>query len=162
MEQARDIEDVVLALGYLTLGSRFKRIGEQLQAGSQAILAELDSGVPVAQFPMLAALDRLGPLTVGEMAAAIGITQPGATRSLAQLAQLGLVDLASARSDRRVRVASLTPAGRDLVARSRAGAWANVEAAVANLCAGLEGPLLQQLADIEQRLAKEPLAERVE
>lgn len=75
----RDIEDVVRALGYLTLGSRFRRLGEQLQAGTQDILAELGSNVPVAQLPLLAALDRLGPLSVGEMARAMGISQPGIT-----------------------------------------------------------------------------------
>lgn len=156
----RDIEDVVRALGYLTLGSRFRRLGEQLQAGTQDILAGLGSNVPVAQLPLLAALDRLGPLSVGEMARAMGISQPGITRSLLQLTELGVVSMSASVADRRRRVASLTAAGQDLVQRSQAGAWRKVEAAVADLCLGPDGPLLEQLARLEDGLAAQPLQQR--
>src|SRR5687767_13898348 len=108
MENERPIEDVVRALGYLCLGSRLKRIAEQLQAGTQLILSQLDSPVAAGQYPMLAALDRLGPLTVGEMAQAVGLSQPGVTRSLSQLAEFGLLDIKPSPSDGRIRVVSLT------------------------------------------------------
>lgn len=156
----RDIEDVVRVLGYLTLGSRFRRLGEQLQAGTQDILAELGSNVPVAQLPLLAALDRLGPLSVGEMAHAMGISQPGITRSLLQLTELGVVSMSASEADRRRRVARLTAAGQDLVQRLRAGAWRKVEAAVADLCRCLDGSLLEQLAQLEDGLAAQPLQQR--
>ena len=55
------IEDVVKELGHLSLGTRFKRIGETLQAQTQAVLAAHGFEQPAAWFPMLAALDRLGP-----------------------------------------------------------------------------------------------------
>lgn len=160
MDNERSIEDIVRTLGYLCLGSRFKRLGEQLQAGTQLILAQLDSPVAAGQYPMLAALDRMGPLTVGEMAQAVGLSQPGVTRSLLQLAEIGVLEINPSPSDGRIRVASLTPAGRDLVARGKASAWAEVEAAVATLCAGLDGPLLDQLSAIEDRLAANPLHKR--
>ena len=121
MEKQGDIEDVVRALGYLCLGSRFKRIGERLQAGTQQILARLETEVPAAQFPILAAIDRLGPLTVGDMAQALGVSQPGITRSLLQLQTLGVVKIATSAADGRQRVVSLTAAGRDLVLRGSAG-----------------------------------------
>lgn len=159
-ETERDIEDVVRALGYLTLGSRFRRLGEQLQAGTQDILAGLDSNVPVAQLPLVAALDRLGPLSVGEMARALGISQPGITRSLLQLSELGVVSMTTAVADRRSRVAKLTAKGQELVRRAQAGAWRRVEAAVADLCEGLDGPLLEQLARIEDGLSTKPLRQR--
>ena len=159
MENERDIEDVVRALGYLCLGSRFKRIGEQLQAGTQIILAQLGPISP-GQYPMLAALDRMGPLTVGEMAQAVGLSQPGVTRSLLQLTELGVIEMNPSPADGRIRVASLSQAGRDLVSRAKAGGWAAAEAAVANLCGDLDGPLLDQLGAIEDRLAKLPLHHR--
>ncbi len=160
MENERDIEDVVRALGYLCLGSRFKRIGEQLQAGTQVILSRLGSPVAPGQYPMLAAIERMGPLTVGEMARAMGLSQPGVTRSLVQLADLGVIDVSPSPDDGRIRVASLTKAGRDLVMRAQAGAWASVEAAVAEVCADLRGGLLDQLTAIEDRLAETPLQNR--
>ena len=50
------IEDIVKELGFLTLGTRFKRIGEALQAQTQALLTEHGIGMPAAHFPLLAAL----------------------------------------------------------------------------------------------------------
>ena len=61
------VEDVVRELGHLSLGTRLKRIGETLQAQTQAVLAAHGFEQPAAYFPLLAALDRLGPLSVGEL-----------------------------------------------------------------------------------------------
>lgn len=54
------MEDVLRSLGFLCLGSRLKRIGEQLQADTQRVLDRLDVRVQSSQYPLLAALDRLG------------------------------------------------------------------------------------------------------
>src|SRR3979411_1546422 len=79
----------VRSLGFLCLGSRLKRIGEQLQADTQRLLDGLDVPVQSSQYPLLAALDRLGPLAVGELSPSLGTTQPGVTRSVSHLADLG-------------------------------------------------------------------------
>ena len=54
-------EDVVKELGYLTLGTRLKRLGERLQSQTQVLLEAAGTDVPASHFPILAALDRLGP-----------------------------------------------------------------------------------------------------
>ncbi len=154
------VEDVVRALGYLCLGTRLKRIGERLQSDTQRILLEFDSTVGVSQYPFLAALDRLGPLTIGELAEAVGISQPGVTRGLSPLLALGLVRAEQPDSDQRRRVVHLTDCGRDLVAAAKREAWPRIERAVAELCAALDGPLLTQLAAIEDGLAEAPLDRR--
>ena len=69
-------DDVVRALGHLALGTRLKRIGERLQAQTQRVLDAHELGIQAAQFPFLAAIDRIGPATVGELAEAVGVTQP--------------------------------------------------------------------------------------
>lgn len=159
MDNHEPVEDVIAALGYLCLGTRFKRLGERLQADTVSIVSAQSGSVPPSQLPFLAAIDRLGPLTVGEMAQAIGITQPGATKTLLHLAKLGLVDMSQSREDRRVRVTTLTATGQDLVAQSKASVWKQVDAAARELCKGLSGTLLDQLDTIEQRLAEKPLRE---
>src|SRR4051812_14233591 len=154
------VEDIVRACGFLTLGSRMKRIGERLQSETQAIMDEMDVPLQASQFPFLAALDRLGPRTIGELADAVGITQPGATRSLAQLIGEGLIKARSAPKDQRRKIISLTAKGRSLVDASKRGVWPRIDRAVADLCGELSGPLLDQLAKIEDGLATEPLARR--
>jgi len=154
------VEDVVRALGFLCLGTRFKRLGERLQTETQRLSEALGGVVQVGQYPFLAAVDRLGPLTVGELTEAIGISQPGVTRSLGQLVELGLLDARPAPDDRRVRVVSLTAEGRTLVDLAKGNAWPRIELAVVDLCAPLSGPLLAQLAAIEDGLDREPLRSR--
>jgi DNA-binding MarR family transcriptional regulator len=155
------IEDVVRAFGFLTLGTRMKRLGEWLQADTQKIIN--DSGLPIqaSQLPFLAAVDRLGSLAVGELAEAIGITQPGATRTIGQLVEQGLLESEPAPDDQRRRIVSLTREGKRLVASAKRDVWPRVSQAVADLCADLDGPLLDQLAAMEDGLAARPLDRRI-
>lgn len=148
------------SLGFLCLGSRFRRIGERLQADTQQIIDELGVSIQAAQYPFLAAIDRGGPLTIGELAQAVGITQPGATRTVSQLLELGYVDMQASAKDQRRRLVSLTPKGQELVNYSKRVVWPRVEQAVFELCSGIAGALLDHLAAIEGGLAEAPLARR--
>lgn len=154
-------EDIVRQLGHLALGTRLKRLGERLQAETTSFIEASGLALPASWFPLLAALDRTGGLTVGELAEAVGVSQPGVTRSVAKLVELGLVGVeAHGSADRRRRSVLLTAAGEDLVGRARDEVWPHVEAAVVDVCEGLEGPLLAQLAELEARLDRVPLDRR--
>jgi len=154
------VQDVVRTLGYLMLGTRMKRIGERLQASTQRVIDGFAVPVQAGQWPFLAALDTLGSISVGELAEAIGITQPGATRTVAQLVRQGLVEVEQAADDQRRRIVSLSKEGQRLVAAAKLDIWPIVSEAVADLCDPLNGPLLQQLAALEDGLAAIPLARR--
>lgn len=153
-------EDVVRAFGFLTLGTRFKRLGDRLQADTQRIMDGYGLPIQVSQFPLLAAIDRLERVSIGELAAAVGVTQPGVTRVVGQLERIGLVASEPGTKDQRQKIVFLTEAGRDIIERSRRDIWPRVEAAVADLCGELTGPLLDQLAAIEDGLAERPLPRR--
>lgn len=152
--------DIVRELGYLTLGTRFKRLGERLQAQTQAVLGEADISLPASHLVVLAALDRLGPLSIGELAEAVGISQPGISRMVENLRSDGLVTAGRPSGDRRVRPIAMSAAGRELMARSKRLAWPRVEAAVAEICASATGPLLAQLSALEAALEEAPLRSR--
>jgi len=154
------VDDIVEQLGHLALGTRLKRIGERLQAETTRFIEASGLPVPASQFPLLAALDRAGGMTVGELAEAVGVSQPGVTRSVARLADLGLITVTHESADRRRRSVRLTKVGDDVVARARADVWPHVEAAVVEACDGLDGALLGQLAELEARLDREPLDRR--
>lgn len=154
------VEDVVRALGYLCLGSRLKRIGERLQSDTQRILDEMEVPLQTGQFPLLAAIERLRPLSVGELAEAVGITQPGVTRAAAILVKAGFLGIDHTPGDQRRRVLSLTPEGRQLMDAAKRDVWPRIENAVTQLCGDLSGPLLGQLAAIEEGLTETPLDRR--
>ena len=149
--------DVIRELGYLALGTRLKRLGERLQAQTQVLLEEAGVELPASHFPILAALDRLGPLSVGEIAEAVGMSQPGVTRMLDKLQSDGLVKSTAASSDRRVRTIGLAAAGEKLVASSKRRVWPRVESAVADACRGRAESLLPALAALEESLLETPL-----
>jgi ribosomal protein S18 acetylase RimI-like enzyme/DNA-binding transcriptional ArsR family regulator len=153
------MSDVLKDLGPVFLGSRLKRLAERLQSGAARAIAAAGLDAQPAHMPLLAALDR-GALTVGQLGEALGMSQPGVTRAAGQLIDLGLVQ-AMTGSDQRQRSLSLTPAGEAAMARAKLVLWPKVEQAVSALCAGLSGPLLDQITVLEQALAAQPLDERV-
>src|SRR4029453_15048916 len=116
-------EDVVRRLGYLTLGTRLKGFRERLQAHTQGILDAHELPIQAAQFPFVAAIDRLGPVTVGEVAEAVGVTQPGATRTLGQLVEAGLIEVTPAQNDLRRKWVVLTKRGKRVVDLGQRIVW---------------------------------------
>lgn len=153
-------EDIITQLGPLMLGSRLKRLGERLQADTARFIDQAGLGVQPSQYPILAALDRSGPMTVNELVEATAVSQPGVTRNLSRLVAEGIVDTDRRHKDQRHKTIALTPAGAALVARSKREVWPYIREAVVELCQDLSGTLLEQLAGVEQGLAAKPLDKR--
>lgn len=154
------VEDVVRGLGLLALGTRLKRLAERLQSDTDSLLSEADSGLGAALHPYLVGFDRHGPLTIGELATSIGVSQPAATRATGQLVALGLVEAVTTDGDQRRRSHRITAEGLRMLDAARDRIWPAVAAAVAEVAGGFDGPLLEQLAAIEERLDAESLAAR--
>ncbi|MGH6951576.1 MAG: MarR family winged helix-turn-helix transcriptional regulator [Vitreimonas sp.] len=154
------MEDIVKSLGHLALGTRLKRVSEQLQRQAQEVLESFGVTVTAAHFPVLAALDRLGPASVSVLAEALGVAQPGVTRALNKLEAEGLVEAQDAGSDRRVRTVKLSATGARLIKRAKAVVWPAVERAVADACRFPDGPLLDQIGKLEAALERRRLIER--
>lgn len=147
--------DVLRESGTLFLGSRLKRLGERMQAGAARVI--VDAGLPIqpTHMPILAALDRR-PMTVGQLVDAVGVSQPGITRGVTQLVELGLVR-SDPGDDQRRRTISLTAAGEAAIARAKMYVWPQVEQAVDVLCGGRTATLLDRIAELEAALAATPL-----
>src|SRR5207249_7541014 len=87
-----------------------------------------------------------GPLSVGEVAAGVGVAQPSATETLDKLVRSGLVERTPDCNDRRVVRNTLTPAGRDMIERP----W---EARRAVLASALRDAAPHERTAIERGLA---------
>lgn len=155
------MSDFLAELGPLFLGSRLKRLAERMQAGAAVVLR--DAGLPIqpGQLPLLTLIDQRGPVSVGEAVEALGVSQPAVTRSLTPLLALGLVETIRDAKDARSKRISLTASGHDAMARAKTVVWPHVRSAVDTLCAGLEGPFLDQIGAIEAQLGRASLDERV-
>ena len=154
------MNDVIKDLGYLTMGSRLKRLGERMQADVSRLVKAEGYDVQSGFLPALGILAERGPTTVGDLATALGIAQPGVTRMLGQLKKQKLVTMDRTKSDQRQRMISLTKSGLTIIEANRDDLWPRIEKAVADLCQHLEGPFIEQLASIENALEKKPLDQR--
>jgi len=153
-------DDVLKERGQLFLGSRLKRLAERMQSDVVQIAERAGLPIQPSQYPLLATLDRHGPLTIGELTQAMELSQPTVTRSVSRLARMGLIAVKRVRRDQRHKTISLTAEGEAAMARSKRLVWPQIEAAVAEVLQGLSGPLLDQVAAIEARLAERPLNQR--
>jgi len=154
------IEDVVRQSPHLFLGSRLKRLGERMQAEVARVVEHAGLPIQPAQYPLLAALDRHGPMSVGNLVLATGVSQPGVTRNLARLADAGLIATDAPGADRRRKVVSLTDHGRELMDRSRREVWPHVERAVVELCAEIDPRLTSRIDAVEAALDRKSLDRR--
>ena len=147
------VEDFVRHKGYLTLGTRLKRIGDLLQADVQQLLDSESVAIQTGQYPLIAALDEFGPLTVGELAEALGVSQPGITRSVGQLVKQGVVTVERGEKDQRTKVVTLAPAGQTIVDRGKQDLWQVIDRSLADICGDDTTPLLDELDRLETALA---------
>jgi DNA-binding MarR family transcriptional regulator/N-acetylglutamate synthase-like GNAT family acetyltransferase len=147
--------DILRDEGPVFLGSRLKRLGERMQASAARLIA--DAGLPMqpGHIPLLVALDGQA-MTIGQLVEAVGISQPGVTRGVGQLADLGLAQSQQG-DDQRQRTVSLTPAGAAALARVRVYVSPQVEDAVRALIGSQTDAFLDQITDVEAALAATPL-----
>jgi DNA-binding MarR family transcriptional regulator len=82
---------------------------------SRRLRQEAGTGLSPTLTAALATVDRYGPLTPSELAARERIQRPTATRLVARLEELGLLQRAADPVDRRSSLLSVTPQGRALL-----------------------------------------------
>lgn len=80
---------------------------------------QVEGGLTPSQTSALTSLERLGPLTLGELSAVEGVRPPTMTKIVAALEEEGLVARETDARDRRVTHAAATEAGLRLLARNR-------------------------------------------
>ena len=152
--------DIVAELGHLFLGTRLKRLAERMQADVLKVAVEAGLPIQPSQYPLLALIEREGSMTVGQIAETLDISQPGVTRNMARLIDLGLVEVTRDGRDQRQKSLSLSDAGKAAMEVSKREVWPRIDMAVAAMCGPLSGPLLGQISAIERALDEKPLDRR--
>lgn len=149
-------------MDYRGTGTHLRHVLDLLDAEVAQIGAAL--GMPPDYRPRFApplrALSGQGPMSIRELAGAIGVTHSAASQTVAQLRKAPLVTLTTG-IDARQRIVSLTQRGADLVPLIESE-WEAVEAAMASINAELSMPLDILLADVEQALHRCPMRERAD
>jgi DNA-binding MarR family transcriptional regulator len=117
------------------------------------------TGITSRQVKPIVRLDRLGPLTIGQLAENLDVTHSAASQTVAALARAGYVRTKPG-PDARTRVVTLTPKGRALVPLLEAE-WRATEAAIADLEDEIPHPISEVVLDIQKALAQRSFHDRI-
>lgn len=102
-------------------------------------------GLRATQFSLLVTLSLRGPLTIGELAEALGTERTTLTRNLALIEDASWVKIRAGDEDARSRIVAVTAKGRALLAKSF-GAWRRAQEITAAEIGPNGGSVLRALA----------------
>ncbi|MFF7051799.1 MarR family winged helix-turn-helix transcriptional regulator [Streptomyces griseorubiginosus] len=110
--------------------------------------------------PVVRALLAEGPLSVRDLAGAIGVTHSAASQTAAQMARAGLVTHTPDPQDARRRLIELTTRAHALLPQIQAE-WDATAAAMAELDGELSMPLADLLTEVAQAVRRRPFRQRI-
>jgi DNA-binding MarR family transcriptional regulator len=119
---------------------------------SRRLRQEVTAGITPSQLSALARLDRGGPMSVGDLAAAERISPSTLTRVVAALEDAGLISREPDPADRRVSRVAVSLAGHDLLEAARARATGYLVERIARLTSEQAAALSAAVPVLEQLL----------
>jgi len=142
------------------LGTQLRHLIELLDGAVEASYVEAGLDYRPRYTPVMRALAAVDALTIGEIAAQAGITQPAATQTVAVMVKEGLLVTSAGASDARRKMVRLSEAGRAMLPRLQQ-CWQATSRAAASLDAQLSHPLSETLASAIDALEKESFGDRI-
>ncbi|TGE23126.1 bifunctional helix-turn-helix transcriptional regulator/GNAT family N-acetyltransferase [Hymenobacter metallicola] len=147
-------------LGPAALGSRLRRLSEQMTTQAAAVYALYHVPFEPRWFPVFYTVASTPDLHVGEIAERIGHTHAAVSQVLKELTKHGLVQVQRGEADQRRSLVTLTPSGADLWPTLQQQA-ADVRQATEELLADTRHNLWLAIGEMEYALSRQSLASRV-
>jgi DNA-binding MarR family transcriptional regulator len=151
-------QDLIAAYASAGVGARLRRLSERIDREARSVYKHVGIDFEQRWVGVLVLLIERRAMTVGELAQALGITQPSVSQTLRSLQTAKLVVAQLDPRDPRRRIQRLTKAGSAFVARARPVWEALMEAARDLDRAGID--IVTPLARIERELDEKSLYER--
>jgi DNA-binding MarR family transcriptional regulator len=147
-----DRQDYSRSAGAEALGARLRRASERMDADARRIYAAKGLNFEQRWYGLINQLVLNGPMSIGDIAAALRITHVSVSQSSRSLEKAGIIASEADPSDGRRRRLSLTPKGAEVVAEL-APLWQafNTVAGELNAEAGNLVRLLDRLDDALER-----------
>ena len=142
------------------IGTRLRHVLELLDGDVAKVYLEL--GLPEYRprfSPIVRTIIAEGPLSIRDLATAVGVTHSAASQTVAQMQRAGFVTLRPG-SDARQRIVHLTDKMRELLPTIEAE-WKATTAATSELDAELSVPLGQVLAEVVAAVSRRSFQERI-
>jgi DNA-binding MarR family transcriptional regulator len=143
------------------IGTRLRHVLELLDGDVAKVYVDL--GLPEYRprfSPIVRTIVADGPLSIRDLATAVGVTHSAASQTVAQLAKAGFVTLEPGPTDGRQRIVQLTAKCRELLPTIEAE-WQATTAAMAELDAELSAPLGQILDEVVAAVERRTFQQRI-
>lgn len=144
-------------LGVLALGSRFKALSDGFYAAADAIYRDCGITLQARWFPLIRLLHERGPLSVTEIADAVGQTHSAVSQLAAKLIEGGYLHATGDARDRRRRTLALT-ARAEAEVQAAQPVWEAIRTTLEQRLAAQDNGLMRALAALEEDLAARPVA----
>lgn len=141
------------------LGTQLRMVIAKLDGDVQALYDSICVSFRPRFFPVVQCLIQRGPCTITSIARIIGVSQPAATQTIAEMAKLRLVNVVAG-IDGRERLVSLTAKGGQLSEQLQP-LWDAVSEAAEDLNRELPCSLTKLLTATLEALCRESFADRV-
>lgn len=153
--------DFLSALGYLALGSRLRRLSDDLMGDAARFYKLHGVSFSPKWFGLFRLLLEKPNLSIGEAANELGLTHPAISQMAKELSEEGLLSSMTDAKDERRRTIELTRKGRDLASKMDP-IWTAIEEASRELSqdAGLD--IIAKLEKLEQALRDRSMLDRIQ
>jgi MarR family transcriptional regulator, organic hydroperoxide resistance regulator len=155
----RNMKDTIQQKGAAAFGTRLRRLSERLDRQVAALYRAHDLGFEPRWYPVVTLLNEHGPLSVGELAALIGITHVAVSQVRGELIRHRIVRAKADKADRRRQILEFTDKGEQLCETLKP-IWRAVAQATEALWAEAAPKFLEQLDRIEAALERNPMDAR--
>jgi DNA-binding MarR family transcriptional regulator/GNAT superfamily N-acetyltransferase len=144
--------DSLIELEELALGSRLKRLSDQLMREASTIYEHLAIDFDPYHMPIFKLIGEKGELTIGEISNALKVTQPAVTQYVNALVAKNFVYSKVGKNDKRKRIISLTSLGSTLILKLKP-VWALIDQELKTLTHQPENSsLLDHVTYVEREL----------
>jgi len=152
-------EDYTRGVGGEAIAARLRRLSGALDGDTARVYAALGVAFEQRWFGVLNQIALHGPMTVGELAAALHITHVSVSQTRRSLQAAGILISEADPKDARRKPLALSPAGRELVDRMTP-LWDAFAAAGRDLNAEA-GDAVAAFDRLDDALARQPLFDRI-
>ena len=145
--------------GKTGLGTLLRHLVELLDSDVEAVYREQGLDCRSRFTPVIRHLERAGPSSIRQIAAASGLTHSAISQTVSEMLKKGLVTSVTG-TDARERIISFTPAGERLLPKLHA-IWAAIWAAADDLSDDIGDPLDEVLERAIAAAERRPFRERI-
>jgi DNA-binding MarR family transcriptional regulator len=153
--------NIIEKLGYLSSGSRFRRIYEQLQLSGDRIYKDSGLDFKSSWFPVYYTLSRYDrPLAVMEIADQIAFSHITVNNIVKELHRAKLITIEPNAQDKRSKLISLTKKGKTMLDNLKP-IWIQISASLKEIMTAGHPDMIGILENIDKELQRKSLHERV-